>query len=962
MKRWLQIGLFLIGIGWMSGEAVALSGNGTSGDPYVITTCTELQSIPSLDTDTGTVYIEGYFELGNDIDCSDTVNWNGGKGFDPIGNYSTDRFNGSFNGMGYKIKNLSINRPTEDYVGLFGVSVFAYIYNVGLEDVDITGQDNVGGLVGSIEGTNPDLYDQLFTTGVINGRDRVGGIAGITYARNMSHMYSRAAVTGSSWIGGIFGYVITDDDWYDSYATGIVSGSSEIGGAVGFEHASTLDDCHCYWDTEASGTTLSDMGTGKTTSEMKQESTYTGWDFTNTWAIDPLINDGYPYLQSVPPSPTIVTDGLVGYWHYKEGVDEAGGVWENIAPATKGQYDGVINGGALSTDGVSFGTGDTFLLEDGNRIPEGSGFTVFYSVYQSIEDTFHSFYNWDSNALHLLHTGEFRYYNYIYNTTSGSYEADVTVVQINWDNQPLQIGVTHDYGTKTKRLYVNGTLVITDTYSFNDKSKNMAYEQELIYGYKGLVKQVKFYNRILSPDEVAHNYTISPDEVGLNGSTSTAPGTTPPAEVTGLSEIHNDRSVTLSWNNPADSDLDSVNIYRDGVLVGNSSSEIYTDAGLTASTLYSYTIKTLDTSGNESSGVSLNVTTDPPSPHIANRPIETFESGNLFSNMSGGTGFSRGTTSAYNGSYGLRSIVAKSYKYALSSDYITNSNFRMGVWTKINTDADTAGLNGITFGVQDLSPVSQTGYQIVIDERNGGKIHFRKDYDFTTSQEFSVPISVDTWYYVEGIWNGTTIEGTVYDEGLNPIWSNTFTDNTYTDGYFGVASYSSASFDDVAAESDGALSITAPAFVSFPSVTLGEGTNGVTANLPALTVGDERLGGGGWELSVSATPFTESGGAGYTFPTGSLSLKGPDGITETKGPGGAIPSLPGGAFLIDDGGTHTLVTALDGEGVGTFTVSFPSDALTLTIPSSVPLVDGANYPSSPTPYRSTIQWVLSAGP
>jgi hypothetical protein len=36
---------------------------------------------------------------------------------------------------------------------------------------------------------------------------------------------------------------------------------------------------------------------GKTTSQMKQQSTYTGWDFVNIWAIDPTKNNGYPYLK-----------------------------------------------------------------------------------------------------------------------------------------------------------------------------------------------------------------------------------------------------------------------------------------------------------------------------------------------------------------------------------------------------------------------------------------------------------------------------------------------------------------------------------------------------------------------------------------------------------------------------------------------------------------------------------------
>ncbi|HPA94130.1 MAG TPA: hypothetical protein PLI39_09465, partial [Petrotogaceae bacterium] len=58
-----------------------------------------------------------------------------------------------------------------------------------------------------------------------------------------------------------------------------------------------------FWDTQTSGATSTAscngtaLGTGKTTAEMKNQNTYTGWDFTNIWAIDSSKNNGYPYLK-----------------------------------------------------------------------------------------------------------------------------------------------------------------------------------------------------------------------------------------------------------------------------------------------------------------------------------------------------------------------------------------------------------------------------------------------------------------------------------------------------------------------------------------------------------------------------------------------------------------------------------------------------------------------------------------
>jgi hypothetical protein len=84
--------------------------------------------------------ITGNYYLTNDIDASDTVNWNSGAGFVPIGTV-TSEFAGTFDGCGYTISDLYINRTTSDG-GLFGyVEGPAKIANVTLEDVNIKEDD-----------------------------------------------------------------------------------------------------------------------------------------------------------------------------------------------------------------------------------------------------------------------------------------------------------------------------------------------------------------------------------------------------------------------------------------------------------------------------------------------------------------------------------------------------------------------------------------------------------------------------------------------------------------------------------------------------------------------------------------------------------------------------------------------------------------------------------------------------
>ncbi len=79
----------------------------------------------------------------------------------------------------------------------------------------------------------------------------------------------------------------------DCYSTGLVTG----GDAGGFcaQNSATISDC--FWDTETSGQATSDGGTGKTTAQMKTQSTFidAGWDFdTPIWTMEAGINDGYP--------------------------------------------------------------------------------------------------------------------------------------------------------------------------------------------------------------------------------------------------------------------------------------------------------------------------------------------------------------------------------------------------------------------------------------------------------------------------------------------------------------------------------------------------------------------------------------------------------------------------------------------------------------------------------------------
>ncbi|MGC9467668.1 MAG: ZmpA/ZmpB/ZmpC family metallo-endopeptidase-related protein, partial [Anaerolineae bacterium] len=103
-----------------------LTGDGTPGNPYRITSADELNAMRQALTAT--------FQLANDIDLAATVAWDAGRGWLPIGD-ATNRFTGTLDGDGHTLFNLTVNRPTASYQGLFGYLDGATVQNVSLENV-----------------------------------------------------------------------------------------------------------------------------------------------------------------------------------------------------------------------------------------------------------------------------------------------------------------------------------------------------------------------------------------------------------------------------------------------------------------------------------------------------------------------------------------------------------------------------------------------------------------------------------------------------------------------------------------------------------------------------------------------------------------------------------------------------------------------------------------------------------
>ena len=211
----------------INGSPVVINGDGTSQNPYIITNSKQLNLVRKNRF--------AYYELGSDIDLSyDTQNENGlfyndGLGWNPIeyGLSSSDKFSGSFDGKGHIIRGLYINRPEEDYVGLFK-NIYSYgtnegkqinIVNLTLENPNITGNNYVGGIAGNIDSqTNiylTNLQNLYIIGGNITGNNYVGGIAGNfrggihyeSHSNRINSLFNSSSISANNYAGGLFGNV-----------------------------------------------------------------------------------------------------------------------------------------------------------------------------------------------------------------------------------------------------------------------------------------------------------------------------------------------------------------------------------------------------------------------------------------------------------------------------------------------------------------------------------------------------------------------------------------------------------------------------------------------------------------------------------------------------------------------------------------------------------------------------------
>ena len=208
MKQWIRffcLSLLLIATGTASAQ-----------DVKEISSVDQLKEFRDA-VNSGNQYTGKTVKLTADLDLSGESNWT------PIGNlvaYPGQSFNGTFDGDGHSISNVTVNDNTPNYAvaGLFGSVVNGTIKNLTVKNVNITSTHYAGGIVaytsngptienckvigGTIKST-PEIVNGSYDNG-----DKIGGIMGYATGGSTINNCWVEGVTLSAYrdFGGIVGF------------------------------------------------------------------------------------------------------------------------------------------------------------------------------------------------------------------------------------------------------------------------------------------------------------------------------------------------------------------------------------------------------------------------------------------------------------------------------------------------------------------------------------------------------------------------------------------------------------------------------------------------------------------------------------------------------------------------------------------------------------------------------------
>ena len=222
----------------------------------------------------------------------------------PIGT-SSHPFRGAFFGHGKSINNLYCINAVDDNIGLFGyVEHSGLFHGIQLRNANVTGKNNVGGIIGYSKNTRLSYCN---VTGTIHGTNNVGGLAGtidnfLSY-RGCGGCCAIAEVEADENAGGLFGIIqCNNSDYYNfyrienSFSTGIVRSQNTSGGLIGAINLSnsenTLRISCCY----SNATVVGSISGGLIGRRLRSGNNYSGeLNIANSY-VSGSVKNGFGFI------------------------------------------------------------------------------------------------------------------------------------------------------------------------------------------------------------------------------------------------------------------------------------------------------------------------------------------------------------------------------------------------------------------------------------------------------------------------------------------------------------------------------------------------------------------------------------------------------------------------------------------------------------------------------------------
>ena len=233
-----------------------MTGKGTEAEPFELKTADHLAWFRDCVNECNTLVCAKIADDVKEIDMStvchkaDTEKQVAELSWTPIGNFASNKYQGTFDGNGKTISNLYIINAASEHLGFFGYAEKGSIKNITFDNAKVksTGDHCTGILVGFEKLCIIENIKTLANCSV-EGKEQVGGIAGMA-SGDIGNCENHAKVNGANVVGGIVGNYWQSVKSIISCANyGVVTGTGkEVGGIAGYFDSGTIQNCANYGD------------------------------------------------------------------------------------------------------------------------------------------------------------------------------------------------------------------------------------------------------------------------------------------------------------------------------------------------------------------------------------------------------------------------------------------------------------------------------------------------------------------------------------------------------------------------------------------------------------------------------------------------------------------------------------------------------------------------------------------